>query len=289
MLVAHLSDLHLTSEEDAVWLDRQLDRIVRRRADHLVITGDVLDRWSPALAARALDALEARGLLDARRSTILHGNHDLASSGGHPRRHADLVRLALRAWDPPPLVRWRRRRFYELVERRAAGVARPAPHLKSIDGARFAVLDTIPLAWRPVRLDGGVLTVPHAIGCVRERQARWLATLPSDPRPLILLVHHYPLDTAGFEWMAPRNWRLPVRRVRVPMAIDETGRRALWESASRAGVRLVLCGHVHRARLEWCEDIAVGLNGQSGAAWAGRTIAYYEVGGDRPRVEYERV
>ena len=123
MLLAHHSDLHLTDRDDAVWLDRQLDRIVLRSADHLAITGDLLDRWSPPVLARALDALAAHGLLDRQRLTILHGNHDLASSGGHPRRHADLWRLVLRSWDPPPLIAWRRRRFYEAIESRATGVA----------------------------------------------------------------------------------------------------------------------------------------------------------------------
>jgi hypothetical protein len=33
--------------------------------------------------------------------------------------------------------------------------------------------------------------------------------------------------------------------------------------------------------------VAVGLNGQSGADWAGRTIAYYRIGSPRVSVEYE--
>ena len=44
-----------------------------------------------------------------------------------------------------------------------------------------------------------------------------------------------------------------------------------------ARVRLLLCGHVHRAKLRWHGEIAIGLNGQSGAEWAGRTIAYYDL------------
>ena len=70
-----------------------------------VITGDLLDRWNPPLLERALDALGARGFLDPARVTIIHGNHDLPSSGGHPREQRDLLRLALRFWDPPPLLR----------------------------------------------------------------------------------------------------------------------------------------------------------------------------------------
>jgi hypothetical protein len=32
------------------------------------------------------------------------------------------------------------------------------------------------------------------------------------------------------------------------------------------------------ARLAFHGDVAIGLNGQSGADWAGRTIAYYDLG-----------
>ena len=63
MLIAHLSDLHLRNPDDATWLDRQLDRIAAGRPDHLAITGDLLDRWAPALLTRVLDMLAAHDLL----------------------------------------------------------------------------------------------------------------------------------------------------------------------------------------------------------------------------------
>ena len=61
------------------------------------------------------------------------------------------------------------------------------------------------------------------------------------------------------------------------MIIPAEAREQFWAAAAAAGTRLVLCGHVHRARLEWKDGIAVGLNGQSGAEWAGRTIASYDL------------
>ncbi|NUR56408.1 MAG: hypothetical protein HOQ29_18350, partial [Acidobacteria bacterium] len=130
MLIAHLSDLHMRDAADAAAFEHQLDRIVAGAPDHLVISGDLLDRWQPRLLQRALDALARRGLLSRERTTIVHGNHDLASSGGHPRSRRDLPRLILRAWDPPPLVSARRRRFYAAIERRAPGVAALLPFAK---------------------------------------------------------------------------------------------------------------------------------------------------------------
>ncbi len=289
MLIAHLSDLHLRDAGDAMRLDRQLDRVAARSPAHLAITGDILDRWNPPLLERVLGSLADRGLLDQDRVTIVHGNHDLASSGGYPRSGADLRRLVLRFWDPPPVVTRRRTRFYRTLTARAEGIASPVAFCKSLtSGLRIATLDTVPLSWFPVQLSRRALELRQGIGAVSATDAAWLGTLPLMSAPLVVLMHHYPLDTPSFHWTPARGSRLPAATVRIPMHIPAADRERLWTAAASAGARLVLCGHVHRARLQWHGDIAVGLNGQSGAAWAGRPIAWYRLGDQGVTMELEQ-
>lgn len=259
--------------------EHQLDRVAARGPDHLVVSGDLIDRWSPRLLALSLDALAARHLLDAGRTTIIHGNHDLASSGGHPRGRGDLARLVLRAWDFPPVIARRRRRFSAAIESRAPGMAPPAPFAKDLGEMSLAVLDSVSVPWTPIRWRDGRVQTRHAIGRITNSDAQWLSTALPQGKPALLVLHHYPLDVAPYRWKDGP--------VEVPMDIPPADRARLWTAARAAGVRLILCGHVHRARLDWHDGIAVGLQGQSGAAWAGRPISWYQVGANDVRMEIE--
>src|SRR3982751_4438272 len=187
--------------------EHQLDRIVAGGADHLVLSGDLLDRWRPRLLRAALDALDARGLLQPGRVTIIHGNHDLTSSGAHPRTRRDLPRLLLRSWDPPPVIAARRRRFYAAIEKRAAGVAAMAAFAKDLGSFSIAALDTIPAAWAPLRLRNGRIQLRAGSGCVRDAEIEWLATALPRGKPALLLLHHYPLAVAPFQY---RNGKVEV-------------------------------------------------------------------------------
>jgi len=249
--------------------EHQLDRVGAGGADHLVISGDLLDRWRPRLLTAALHALAARGLLEPARTSIIHGNHDLTSSGAHPRTRADLPRLMFRAWDPPPLVAARQRRFYAAIERASSGVAAPAPFTKDLGSLTLATLDTVSVRWIPFHLRGGGVQLRHAAGTVRDAEVELVKHAVPAAKPVVLVIHHYPLPVAPYRWQNAR--------VDVLMEIPAADRRKLWTLAHDAGVRLVLCGHIHRARLEWHEGIAVGLQGQSGAGWAGRPIGWYQV------------
>ncbi len=158
------------------------------------------------------------------------------------------------------------------------------PFVKTLDGGlRVAALDSVWAGWTPFTVRRHELTLQHGRGAIEESQTRWLAALRGNS-PLVVLLHHYPLDVDAFHWQVGRlegnqgalAW-LARWSVRVPMEIERADRDRFWDAAAAASAAAVLCGHVHRARLEDHRGIAVGLNGQSGADWAGRTIAYYRV------------
>jgi hypothetical protein len=261
--IAHLGDHHLRERDELPFLDRQLARAASE-ATHIVFSGDLLDRWDPALLVESRERLAANGLIDPDRLTIIHGNHDVASSGGWPRRRGDILRMVLRFWDPPPLLARRRERFTELF----SPVAAPLPFEKRIAGGRLRLLaiDSTPFPWAPFTYGRRALRLRTALGAVRLSDVEWLESLPEFPS--LLLMHHYPLPTPALLWNEGR--------VVVPMHVRGPVDRLL-AAAARAGVRLIACGHVHRTQLDWHDGIAVGLQGQSGAGWANRPLTVYEL------------
>lgn len=277
--LAHLSDLHVRAAGDLDRFDAQLRTLAHARIDHLVITGDLLERWDPRLLDATLDALRGRGFYHRDRLTIIHGNHDLASVGAlhSPRERR---RLLVRFWDPEPLLLWRRRSFYRRLRPLYDDNVTGLPLVKAdVGGVDLLAIDTVPTRFRPIAVrraseadaeaPGAWMRIElrHAIGTVPETHASWLASLGPPVRPRVLLLHHYPLETPPLVW----------RRIIVPMEIPAPRRERLWHAIQAARVSLVLCGHVHRSRLERMGRVSVGLEGTSGGAWADDGASIYEV------------
>ncbi len=82
--LAHLSDPHLALDGrgSGAVLDFLLGDAVARGADHVLLTGDVVDRPDPRARATVVRLLRLHGLLSPARATVLPGNHDLAGDPG---------------------------------------------------------------------------------------------------------------------------------------------------------------------------------------------------------------
>lgn len=250
------------------------------RVDHLVITGDLLERWEPKLLDETLDVLQQRGLFERDRLTIIHGNHDLVSVGA-PLTARERRRLLVRFWDPETLLLWRRRRFYARLRALYDAPIAGLPVTKvDVAGVDLLAVDTVPTRFRPIAVrrapnrgrhaphTGTRIELRHAIGTVPDSHAAWLAAHTSPPRrPRVLLLHHYPLATPDLAW----------RRIVIPMEIPRARREMLWRAIEAARVSLVLCGHVHRSRVERERGVTIGLEGTSGSAWAEFGASVYTI------------
>lgn len=90
MLIAHLSDLHLNtllSDSNIRKIEKLLDYIVEKKADHLIITGDLTDNADESDLLLLRNHLKKRQLLDSKTLTVIPGNHDIF---GGPQRAEDI-------------------------------------------------------------------------------------------------------------------------------------------------------------------------------------------------------
>ena len=90
MLIAHISDLHLNtlfSDSNIKKIENILDYIVKKKADHIIITGDITDNADESDLVLFRNQLNRRKLFSSKVLTVLPGNHDIY---GAPQRPEDL-------------------------------------------------------------------------------------------------------------------------------------------------------------------------------------------------------
>jgi 3',5'-cyclic AMP phosphodiesterase CpdA len=233
--LAHVSDLHLTAEDGAArsevrllgglrGMNRNFGRLLAdpplRRADLVVVTGDVTDRGDLAAWERFWEMAETAGL--AGRLAVLPGNHDVCCLGLRRTR--------------PRVEDWARMR---------AGLARGGhesafPWIRRLgpDAALFAVDSTNA---------GNASALDNARGRLGREQlvalGRALALYADVPHKFLLL-HHSPnipeAATSRRRGEAPTPWW-----ERGAMQLDPFDRRALRLLAAVFRVKAILHGHTH--------------------------------------------
>jgi 3',5'-cyclic AMP phosphodiesterase CpdA len=281
-LLVHLSDLHIV--RGAVWQDLVFDKLVETLACErepfsaerivVVITGDVFDSATDR-ASELIDTflrlhrrvVEALGG-DAA-TIVLPGNHDRRRLGLLGPHREGLFRLLHQAVDP--------RRVF------VAGCR--TPFLAQVVPADLHGLPAHVIAYDSSYLPYGLVGAGGTIRIEDLLQAH--AGLPSDGRPVLLLIHHHliptpvtdtsHIDSAG----TPRLTRWLVGQA-LPALVSNADREELTMTALGAGTALstlhsfgravlLLHGHKHvptarlvRGMTRYCGDVLLASAGSAG-------------------------
>ena len=224
--IAHLSDFHLVGQDED--FDRCLalaDDARDQGAEHLVVSGDLVESGEMAVLRAFVAGLKRRGWAGSNRLTIVPGNHDIFP---FTKRKIPTLRRPTSIFDDfVAITRGSRtgKGFRSLIRGSAypfGKVLNEHVVLAGVDTTRNGQFN--PLQWASGEFPG------EQMGAVEEFFARW-GHVPHR----VLVMHHHPWAEV-FEGggMIEQNFVDPP-----PEEVFE------WiEDFSQA--TLVLCGHVHR-------------------------------------------
>jgi Icc protein len=247
--IAHLSDLHFASRNDhyqMAKLDAMLGEFVRRRYDHLVMTGDLIDTAAPALWTIIREALVRHGLFDWSKTTVIPGNHDLIDLEEEMR-----VYNALNPSDGSrkKRVNDRLRQFNAIFQPLISGNGDGAAGLPFVKVMRFGEIAISFVAVSTVEAWSGSENPVGARGSVSRDTLRAI-TEPAVRQALegtfaIGLCHHaYKIYGTGALVDQAFDWTMEFKN-----------RDEYLNAMQQLGIKLVLHGHFHRFQVYQVGDI----------------------------------
>lgn len=256
LIIAHLSDLHLSAEYKRTHIRRTrraLDHINALGVDHLVVTGDITADGTPADYRIARSVFASAGLLTPSRLTVAIGNHDVFG-GVHIAE--DVLTFPGRCANTD--TREKLRAFGEAFHETFRGAIMPSekrifPFAKILgDVAVIAVNTVAPYSRMKNPLGSN--------GDVDDRQFALLEDVLASPavqarRKIIALHHHFHKMREAREGAMHSMWGAIERQT---MKLRGKGR--LMKLFARANVDLVLHGHIHRS-MEYVRENVRFLNG----------------------------
>jgi len=236
--IAHFSDFHIGNEDELQSAMRLVQDAISQGADHLIITGDLLERADMPIAAVFWDFLKEHGWATAERCTFAPGNHDVfAISDIFPTSPAELVELFKRSAGV----------FTQSPSRARARLAKITASSRHGSGAEQLCPDSAFAVGKV--LSGGSVVVAAVDTTRKGRIEPWLwqeGELSTQERNAvtrffaqhkaakhrILAMHHSPLteDIAG-----PFN-----------QLFAEPKPEVIQEWLKSCGATHVLCGHIHQ-------------------------------------------
>jgi 3',5'-cyclic AMP phosphodiesterase CpdA len=239
--IAHISDLHLSSEHKRFNLRRArrlLEEIGRRRVDHVVVTGDIAADADRREFEIARGLFRNSGLLDPDKLSVVIGNHDVFGGVHMPEDILTFPRRC-RKTDYNAQVEEFRGYFHEAFERCLFGShAKPFPYAKVIG-------DVVLFGVNSIAHYSAVKNPVGSNGDVGDGQYRRLKQLLEAPelrgkRKIVLIHHHFHRYPSPAEGTLHSVWGAIERRT-----MKLHGKKRLFQLFRESGVALVLHGHVH--------------------------------------------
>jgi 3',5'-cyclic AMP phosphodiesterase CpdA len=242
MLIAHLSDLHLSAEHGRRNLRRAkrlLDFVLRSGVNHLVVTGDITADARPSDLQVARNLFASCGLLDPARLTVIPGNHDIYG-GVHTAE--EILEFPSRCRST--MVEDREQEFLEAFRETFRGSLRPKkghpfPFAKVVGEVVFFGLNSV-AAYSPLKNPVG------SNGKVGQRQRDHLKELLrtgifGKRRRIVLIHHHFEMREPGVGRGALRSLWNAIEGHTMKLR----GKKELLRLLDQERVDLILHGHVH--------------------------------------------
>jgi 3',5'-cyclic-AMP phosphodiesterase len=251
MRIAHISDLHLDDnnrQANLVNAERLLEHISLRRFDHVIVSGDITENAEDTAFELARRLFKKYGLLDSSRLSVIIGNHDIF--GG--------VHLAEDVLNFPS--KCRETDFDEKVEKFCyyfretfENTSRPAdnrflPFIKELDEVVLIGLNSI--------AEYSALKNPFASnGKISSEQLRvmnelLLGTDISDKRIIAATHHHFCKDSIDMTSSSGTIWQSIEKQT-----MKLRNRKRIIKKLKKAGVELVLHGHLHESSSYLWKDL----------------------------------
>jgi 3',5'-cyclic AMP phosphodiesterase CpdA len=240
--IAHISDSHISRQyyrEHIKSLKLLLRSIVDLGIDHIVISGDIVSTGNEDDYYLAREIFSKLGLLDAKRLTVVPGNHDIF---GGPHRAVDILSF-------PQHIRGvdyvcNKRMFFEAFAETFQGVRRIAdrsvfPFIKEAGPFRLIGLNSVPpwsFRYNPLGTNG----------FINEEQFTALESiipeLQGDAFVNTLVCHHHFNDLIKEEDIPSNGFWKKIESKTMRMK----KRKKLLRLFGEMNTRYVLHGHIHR-------------------------------------------
>jgi 3',5'-cyclic AMP phosphodiesterase CpdA len=243
LTIAHLSDLHLSPEfgRTNIRLTKRILRsLVAAGVDHIVVTGDITADAEARELEIARGIFAAHGLLDPHRLTVVIGNHDVF---GGVHRAEDILSFPrkCRTTDYDAKVAAFREAFKETFQQSVV-VSQPGffPFVKVLGSVVLIGVNTIARY-------SGVNNPLGSNGEIDDDQARRLERILLSPlfekkTKIVLQHHHFSRTDSPTEGAMGNIWGTIERRT-----MKLRRKKRLARLYSKAGVDLVLHGHIHQS------------------------------------------